>query len=116
MVNFKFQVASGFPPVTVILEEYGFYPYVGLASATGMSGSLIVTIPLTGSYLFSCESPEGYYSITYEIVVTQNSIRRFTPQFALLDVYLIIVVLSALSLSKPQNSPNHSITYDAFER
>lgn len=106
VVNCTFQVPAGWPPVTVTM--YNDVSGVGVASATGMSGSLVATVPSSGTYVFEGQSSWSYCTFDYDVVVTEYSIRRFTLQFALLDSYLVIAVLSAILLFRPE--PNLMLT------
>jgi len=102
LVKCTFQVVQGYSPVKVTIQTLEGYGTVGIvASDTGMSGSVIGTVPSTGKYVvWVGTSNEMYYKIHYEITVTQNSLRRMTPQWALLDIYAVIAILSTIQARK----------------
>jgi hypothetical protein len=97
LVTCTFHVVSGYPPATIVIssgEGYGEGEII--ASDTGMSGSFKGTVPSTGTYTLWIGAGTGSYDVDYEIVVTLYSMRRATPQWALLDVYAVMALLSAI--------------------
>jgi hypothetical protein len=102
LVQCTFQVVQGYSPVKVTIQSLEGYGTVGIvASDAGMSGSAVGTVPSTGKYIvWVGTSNEMYYKIDYEIIVAQNSLRRMTPQWALLDIYAVIAILSAIQARK----------------
>jgi hypothetical protein len=112
-VNYSFQSHPGYSPLKVSIRSgVEWMSGVLIASTNGSSGSLTGTIPFTGKYTVYYDAGNGYYGFDYKVTIVYYSWRAITPQWALLDAYGALAVLTAILKTKPTElvaqKPNRS--------
>lgn len=90
ILNYSFQVDSGFAPVNFSIQRFEFP--LTIASSLGSSGSGVVTVPISDQYTVWAITQANSMSVRFEILVSMSSVRLHIAQWALLDLYFVGVL------------------------